>query len=156
MSVWLHLALPDGQCLCAWLHLASPDVSVERGAASRINSLILYMYGPWRQFRFYNCIKCDRLHTKNMLWEKEAKTEKGYVGELYAYWGLVTSLRLILKGAMDLTKGPTIMEVIHSHPSVKLAFGTDDDNDDLDEFTITICEHITTSLHARLLASRRP
>src|SRR6218665_2303116 len=40
MSVWLHLALPDGQCLCMWLHLASPDVSVERGVAYRINSLI--------------------------------------------------------------------------------------------------------------------
>ena len=33
-GVWLHLALPDGQCLCVWLHLALPDVSVESAAGA--------------------------------------------------------------------------------------------------------------------------
>jgi len=33
--VWLHLASPDGQCLCVcvWLHLASPDVSVDSASS---------------------------------------------------------------------------------------------------------------------------
>src|SRR6218665_1824789 len=36
--VWLHLALPDGQCLCVWLHLASPEVSVDSTDISLINT----------------------------------------------------------------------------------------------------------------------